>query len=89
MTNKPADTPAPVDPLIEALVDVLMTHAAVDGAVDYPRAAAAFAQLMAEMIGPQDLPIRRNMVGEFYKELDRSIQLAALRASVVPGGKVQ
>lgn len=79
-----------VDPVIDGTVDLLMLHYANEhGAVDYPRAAAAFAQILAEMIGPQPIPIRAQMLMEFQKELDRAVQLAALRASVIPGGKVQ
>jgi len=78
------------DPTIDGIVDVLMATCANEhGAVDYPRACAAFAQVLAEMIGPQALAVRAQMLLEFQKELDRAVQLASLRASVIPGGKVQ
>lgn len=84
-----ADAPTqPTDPLIDALVDVLMTQCADDqGAVNYPQAAAAFAQLLAEMIGPQPPMVRKQMHADFRKELERAINLASLRASVIQGGK--
>ena len=76
------------DPVIDGIVDLMMTHYKNEnGAIDWPLAAAAFAQVIAEMIGPQQLPVRKHMVLEFSRELDKAVQLAALRASVITGGK--
>lgn len=74
-----------LDPLIEAIVAALMEHAAPGGAVDYPRAAAAFAQLLAEMIGPQPFPVQSQMVTEFGENLKRLVLIASLRATANAG----
>lgn len=84
---EPAPT-EPADPLQDGIVATLMAHAADgNGAVNYPKAAAAFAALMAEMIGPQPLDIRKKMISDFQTELHKQIQLCALRTSVIHGGK--
>lgn len=73
------------DPLIEALVEVLMREAAPGGAVDFPRAAAAFAQLLAEMIGPQPYGVQQQMLADFNDNLKRLVLVASLRATAAAG----
>lgn len=79
--------PIATDPFMDALVSVLMEHAAPSGAVDYPKAASAMATLLGEMIGPQDLPIRRAMIAEFNMNLERAVNLSSLRSTFPQGGR--
>lgn len=78
---------SPESLLVAALVDAMMAHAATDGAVDYPKAAAAMARCLAEMIGPQSLSVRKSMLADFRSCLDVEVQRCALRHSVINGGK--
>lgn len=71
--------------LMDALATALMAHAAPGGAVDYPRAAAAFAQLLAEMIGPQPHKIQGQMITDFGENLKRLTLIASLRATANAG----
>lgn len=77
----------PATPLLQALGDALMMHAAPDGAIDWPQASAGLARMLAEILGPQPIIVRQKMMADFRAELDRSVNLAALRASVITGGK--
>ncbi len=90
MSTKPTPE-VETDPVIDGIVDLLMDHYKIEstGAVDFARASAAFAQILAEMIGPQEAVIGAEMRRDFLRELDGAVRLAALRASVVPGGVVQ
>lgn len=85
MPDTAPEEPLP-DPLIEAIVEAMLLHAAPGGAVDYPRAAAAFAQLLAEMIGPQLPQVRNAMMHEFSANLAKAVNLASLRASIIKPG---
>jgi len=68
------------DPLMAAIVDALMKHAAPLGSVDFPVAAGAFARIIAEMIHPQpSFSIRRAMRDEFNRMLDAEIVMMGLR----------
>lgn len=73
------------DPLIEAIVTALMEHAAPAGAVDFPRAAAAFAQILAEMIGPQLHGVQKQILRDFNENLNRMVLIASLRATANAG----
>lgn len=73
------------DPLIEALIAVLMEHAAPAGAVDFPRAAAAFGQLLAEMIGPQPYGVQRQILKDFSENLNRLVLVESLKATARAG----
>lgn len=70
------------DSLIDAIVAALMEHAAPNGSVEYPIAAAAFVKLMAEMLGPQDAKIQKTMMAEFHANLRTAVLLAALRCDI-------
>lgn len=73
------------DPFIDALVEVLMEHAAPNGAVDYPKTAAAFVKLLAEMIGPQPDAIRNQMLAEVSLSLRSAVNIAVLKIDVMKG----
>jgi hypothetical protein len=81
---EPAAEPSP-EPLLAAVIEALMTHAAPGGAVEYPRAASVFVALLAEMIGQQSHALRDQMMAEFTLQLRSAVHVAVLRSTVLKG----